>query len=269
MTKLIHYKNTKNLIKERIDKKEIINNSKESKNINTIDVDLLRTPFINKHKEHMEKTRWILRCLNFAKPDIGYIQGMGLLVLFFYQLLDYDEEKTFYFFFSFEMESKYREIFRDDYRLLNIYFIVLDKIINLYKPEIYYRFVDASLSTDMYSTSWFITLFTKANCVFEKNNPPKYIIKVFENFILDGWSAIFTSGFTLTRYYFNKIMEIKGDLLIKFMINELCGQDFFDNKNFNKIEEYYDKNSEVINELLINTLVKITMYENSHSFLKK
>ena len=268
MRKFVDYETVKNIMKERIDKNEIIKNSNESKNLSTIDVDLLRTPFINKNKEHIEKTRWILRCLNYTKPEVGYRQGMSFLVLFFYQLLDYNEQKTFYFLFSLEMETKYKEIFRDDLHLLKIYYIVLDKIINLYKPEIYYKFVDNNLSTNYYSTSWFVTLFTNTNCVFEKNNAPKYVIKVMEDFILDGWSAIFNSGFTLTRYYFKKIMEIEGDQIINYMIKDLCSEDIIKNENFNKIEKYYDKNSEIINEMLINKLVKIANYENNHSFQK-
>ena len=267
--KYINYENIKNLLKDRIDKNEIVKKSQESRNMDTIDVDLIRTPFICKHKEHIEKVKWILRCLNYAKPDIGYCQGMNFLALFFYQLLEYNEEKTFYFMFSLETESKYQDIFQDDLRMLKIYFVVLDKIINLYKPEIYYKFVDSYLSTNIYSTPWFVTLFTNACCVFEQKNAPKFVLKVLEDFILDGWSAIFNCGYSLTRYYFDIIMKIEGDKIINFMIKDLCEQDIFENKNYNKIVECYDKNAEIINELLINKLVKITRYENSHSFLKK
>ena len=59
---------------------------------------------------------------------------------------------------------------------------------------------------------------------------------------------------------YNKIKSRK----IKY-INE---EDIVKNENFNKIREIYDKNSENINEFLINKLIKITRYENSHSFLK-
>ena len=116
-------------MKERIDQNEIVKQSQEMRNMDTIDVDLIRTPFICKHKEHIEKVKWILRCLNYAKPDIGYCQGMNFLALFFYQLLEYDEEKTFYFMFSLETESKYQDIFLDDLRMLKIYFVVLDNSI--------------------------------------------------------------------------------------------------------------------------------------------
>ena len=195
----VNYQNIKSLMKERLEKNEIEEKSQEKRNLDTIDVDLIRTPYISKHKEDKEKLGWVLKCLNYAKPDVGYCQGMNYLGLFFYQLLNKDEEKTFNFLFALETGTKYEDIFLDDLRMLKIFFIVLDKVINLYKPEIYYKFVDSNLSTNIYSTPWFVTLFSNVNCVFEQKDATKYTLMVMENFIIDGWSAIFNSGFTYIR----------------------------------------------------------------------
>ena len=156
-------------MKEKLETKTL-DQKTEEKNIYTINVDLNRTPFINTNQTHIEKVGWILKCLNLLRTDIGYCQGMNFLALFFYQLLDYDEEKAFYYLFALETETKYRDIFIEDMKLLNEYYTVLDKIINLYNPELYYKFVDSNIVTNFYSTSWFITLFTDINCVFQKNN---------------------------------------------------------------------------------------------------
>jgi len=265
---LISYKEVKDIMKERIDEKLVIPKTQESRNLDTIRVDLIRTPFISKHQEHIDKVNWILRCLNYIKPDIGYYQGMNILTLFFYQLLDYDEEKTFYYLYSFERETKYEIIFKEDLRILKIFFTVLDKILNLYKPEIYYKFVDNYLSTNIYSTPWFVTVFTNISGVFNKKDTPKFVMMVIESFIVDGWSAVFNTGFTLTNYYFDKIMKIEREDLINFMIKDFIQQDIVQNENFSKIKGIYEKNSELINEYLINKLVKITTYENSHKYLK-
>ena len=265
---LVNYQNVKSLMKERLEKKEIEKKSQEGRNLDTIDKDLVRTPFISKHEKDKEKLGWVLKCLNYAKPDVGYCQGMNYLALFFYQLLDYDEEKTFNFMFALETQTKYEQLFHDDLRMLKIFFIVLDKLINLYKPEIYYKFVDSYLSTNIYSTPWFVTLFTNIGSEFHKKDYPKYVIMVMENYIIDGWSAIFNSGFTLTRYYFDKIMKIEEEKLINYMIKDICEEDIVQNENFEKIQKYYEKNSEKINEFLISKLIKITRYENINTFLK-
>ena len=254
---------------EKIEKNLIDPDSQEAKNIHTIEVDLLRTLFINSDDSHIEKLGWVLKCLNFVRPDIGYCQGMNLLGLFFYQLLDCDEEETFYYLFGLEDTTRYGKIFINDLHLMNILFAVLDKLINLYKPELHYKFVDNYITTQLYSTSWFITLFTNINCVFEKNNAPKYVLMVLENFLLDGFSAIFTSGYTIIRYYFKKISQLETEPLISFMVTELCEQDIFKNENFSKIKIYYEKNSEKINALLIKKLIDISEYESENTYLKK
>ena len=266
---LIKYNEVKYLLKEKIENSLIDPNSQEAKNIHTIEVDLIRTPFINSDNSHIEKLGWVLKCLNFVRPDIGYCQGMNFLGLFFYQLLDYDEEETFYFLFGLEDTTKYGKMFINDLHLMNILFVVLDKLINLYKPELYYKFVDNYITTQLYSTSWFITLFTNINYVFEKNNEPKYVLMVLENFLLDGFSAIFTSGYTIIRYYFKKISQLETEKLTNFMLTELCEQDIFKNENFSKIKLYYEKNSENINALLINKLIDISEYESENTYLKK
>ena len=266
---LIKYTEIKNIMKDKLEHNLIQQDSEEGKNVYTIQVDLLRTPFINKDKTHLEKVGWILKCLNLLRPDIGYFQGMNFLVLFFYQLLDYDEEETFYFLFAIEDETKYRDIYIDDLKKLNLFYGVLDNIINLYKPELYYKFIDCYITTNFYSTTWFVTLFTNINCVFDKQNAPKYILMVLENYFLDGFSAIFTSGFTIIRYHIKEIMKYETDNLISFLISDMCNQEIFKNENFEKIKKYYEINSKYINDVLIKKLLEILVYEKDNPYLQK
>ena len=266
---LIKYTEIKNIMKDKLEHNLIRQDSEEGKNVYTIQVDLLRTPFINKDKTHLEKVGWILKCLNLLRPDIGYFQGMNFLALFFYQLLDYDEEETFYFLFAIEDETKYRDIYIDDLKKLNLFYGVLDNIINLYKPELYYKFIDSYITTNIYSTTWFVTLFTNINCVFDKQNAPKYVLMVLENYFLDGFSAIFTSGFTIIRYNIKEIMHYEADQLISFMISDMCNQEIFKNENYEKIKKYYDINSKYINDLLIKKLLEILVYEKDNPYLQK
>ena len=90
----------------------------------------------------------------------------------------------------------------------------------------------------------------------------------FQELIKELGSAVFNTGFTLTNYYFDKIMKIEREELINFMIKDFIQQDIVNNENFSKIKRKYEKNSELISEYLINKLVKITTYENSHEYLK-
>ena len=63
-----------------------------------IENDVLRTLFAQKSNEHTNNLKSILNSFVIAYPDIGYCQGMNFVASFLYQLLDYNEEETFYLF---------------------------------------------------------------------------------------------------------------------------------------------------------------------------
>ena len=148
------------------------------------------------------------------------------------------------------------------------FFLVLDKLISLYNPELHYKFVREKVSSQIYVTSWLITLFSEVNSSFEKNNVSKYAIMILENFILDGWSAIINSEFSLINYYFDEIMKMNDFGEIVPFLLELNNKDVVKNENFHKIKNIFNKNSEKIDEILINKLREIVEYENKNAFLK-
>ena len=95
---------------------------------------------------------------------------------------------------------------------------ILDKILNLYKPEIYYKFVDNYLSTNIYSTPWFVTVFSNISGVFsKKDDASKFVMMVIENFIIDGWSAVFNTGFTLINFFCPYVFLNKNNTFIYYV----------------------------------------------------
>ncbi len=135
-------------------------------------------------------------------------------------------------------------------------------------PEMYYNLLDANVLTYYYTTPWFVTLFTGVCEIFDKKDTNKFIIMTLENFFLDGWSAVFNSGFTLSKCSFNQIMKLNQEKLIVFMNKDLCQQDILDNDHFTEMKNHYIKNGEQINELFIDKLIHVTKFENSHEFIK-
>ena len=160
LKKKFKYKDIKEVIYISLDKEVINEEIREEKNIHVIQKDLLRTKFLTNNKEHFNKFKSILISFLFLFPKIGYCQGMHYIVSFLYQLLDYDEEETFYYFCGFELNTKYHELFEDNFDILKTFSQVFEKILNINRPEIYYKFMDCFLITNMYLSSWFITLFT-------------------------------------------------------------------------------------------------------------
>ena len=194
---------------------------------------------------------------------------MHYIVSFLYQLLDYNEEETFYFFCALILNTKYHEIFEDNFETLKTFFQVFEKILNINRPEIYYKFNDSHLVTNIYLSPWFITLFTDSANVFEKPNIPKFIFFVIGKFIIEGWSAIFNCGYTILDYCYDKIMSLEKDKLIYYVMNILGEDDILKNENLEKAKALYLKNSKLLNEFSIDKLIEITKFEENNQYLNE
>ena len=263
------YKDIKEGIYLSEEKGKINEEIREEKTIYIIEKDLLRTLFLQKNKSHFNNLKSILICFLILFPNIGYCQGMNYVVSFLYQLLDYNEEETFYFLCGLEINTKYHEIFQDNFETLKTYFIIFEKILNINNPEIYYKFMDNNLMTNSYMSPWFITLFTDSISIFKKDDPPKFVFFVIEKFIFEGWSVIFNCGFTLLEFCYEKVMALERDKLISYVMNLLEREDILKNENFDKVKQLYLKNSILINEYFIETLIEITKFEEKKIYLSR
>ena len=241
------------------------NNEKNNQNIFVIEKDVMRTTFIKNNKEHFDRIKNILICFVAIFPDIGYCQGLNYVVAFLYQLLNLNEEQTFYFLFGLLLNTKYNQIFKDDFQTLNLFFKIFDKILEINRPEIYYKFLDNNVVTSSYISPLFITLFTDHAPTFEKDNPPKFIFFILEKFILEGWSALFNCGFTLLEFTYEKIMLLEKDNLISFVIN--ISSVITKDENFEKTKNIFNKNSYFIDEFFVEKLLEITKMELNNNYL--
>jgi hypothetical protein len=264
-----NYPEIKKQVNISVDNGDLKDEIKQGKNIFIIEKDVVRTLFIQKNKDHLQNLKSVLVCFFITHPDIGYCQGMNCIVSFLYQLLGYDEEETFYFLCGLETNTKFHEIFQDDFQTLNKFFMIFEKILNINRPEIYYKFMDNNIVTNSYSSSWFITLFTDNVFIFDKKCPPKLIFFVIERFIIEGWSAVFNLGFTILEYCYEKIMTLEKDKLISYIMNILGSEEILKNENYEKAKKMYLKNNNLINEFFIEKLIEITKYEEKYKeFIK-
>ena len=260
-----NYSEAKNKLLKALEKNDQLKNEKT---MTIIDMDLARTPLFRDDENLQNKCSLILKSLPFVLPKFEYFQGMNSILLFFYQLLERNEEKTFHYFCALETQTDYRELFNNELSLLKKYFAAHEKLIEIKMPEIYYKLQDRCIYTHYYCSSWFITLFTCCSEEFDKETVIKYILLVFESFLMNGWSAIFCSGYTIALYFKEQILNLDGDDLMEFMIHELGNKVIIKNENFEELKELFVKNAEKINKDFIEKLKRIVEYENSSPFLK-
>ena len=116
------------------------------------------------------------------------------------------------------------------------YFYVFERLINIYLPDLDIIFRKNNISPGYYITPWFVTLFTYSFC----NNHKRLLLRIFDNFILDGWICIIRVGLLLLKHYQNYLIEMKFEEILQFLINELKEKyDFFNNSNYDKFIELY------------------------------
>ena len=260
-----NYEEKKQKLLKIIENKEIQKEEKTYQNFGIIDLDVKRTYFLNtKNSEKYQKIlKNILKTIIYINKEIGYFQGMNYITAFFFQLFDFDEEKTFYFMLGIEKNTKFKEIFYNNLYLLSLFFSVFEKILKVNVPEIYQHQKNNEMNPNYYLPPWFLTLFTFMCTKFEKENLPKFIILVLESFLLNGWSAIFNAGYTILKYLRNDIINLKADILMDYMVNKF-GKEMLKEENYEIIRKEYIKNSYQINEELISKLLKITKYESNN-----
>ncbi len=249
---------------ERIAKGELKKGTRLFKNNETIDKDVNRTIFLSNNKENQEKLKNLLRCLNLLIQSIGYYQGMSYIAAFLLQVLNNDEEKTFYFMLSLETQTQYKELFVDNLKLLHTNFGILEKLFEFGLHEVYQHLLDNRIKADYYSPSWFLTVFWCFSSIFEIEKLPQFSILVFEKFILEGWSAVFNGGFTAIQYYYRELLNVNEDLIMNYLITNFCDKEIFKNKDFDTIEKNFCKNSGFINEDMVDILKKICSYEEKY-----
>ena len=249
----------------KIKSETIKQNIKNVDNIFVIEKDVQRTTFIRDNKSHFDNIKNILASFVHIFPEIGYCQGMNYLVAFLYQLLNLDEELTFYFLCGLLLNTKYNQIFKDDFQTLTLFFKIFEKILEINRPEIYYKFIDNNIVTSSYISPLFITLFTDQAPTFKKDSPPKFIFFIIEKFILEGWSALFNCGFTLLEFTYDKIMLLEKENLISFVIN--ISSVITKDENFEQTKNIFNKNSYFIDEFFVEKLIEITKMEKNNNYL--
>ena len=209
-------------------KQKIINNKIKTKYNSIIDLDVKRTSIKKKNEENKKKLSIILKACISCAEEVGYCQGMNFLMAYLLELIE-NEENSFYIMLGL-LKSNFKIIFQNDLNKLTIFFYVLEKLIYLKIPEIYEHLKFYKIDTTLFSSPYFITLFTNIYPYLDAVNNLS-LNKIFDYFIFKGWKNIFSS--LLGVLYYNKdiILQKKDDELRAFLISGMIKSDIFKNEN--------------------------------------
>ena len=231
-------------------KKEMDNSStkeKYQKIFKIIEVDINRTEFIHTKQKGLIATNNILKSLQLYNIESNYCQGMNYMAAYLYQNT-LNEEDSFYIILGLFTTKKFSSIFQKGMSKLKTYFTLMDKLIYLYIPKIYFHFKKNQIVPDFFLSPYFITLFTHIYpYIQEKDNI--FILRVWDDFIINGWKSIFEVILALIKIKEKYILSLEGDELVDYLVNKINKDDIFRNKNYDKFE-LMKKNFVVTNELI-------------------
>ena len=239
----LKYNNTKALY----DYKEILketqtdffkNENEES--IIQIEKDKNRTYLRKKNENSGQMIYNILISFVYSENKINYVQGINSILGFLYDLTE-NEEETFHLLISFFIMTQLRDIYEDEeFQKLKQFFYTIERLVYLYLPKIYSKLKDNNIELSFFMSAYFITLYT----ILYPNLPENdisFILHLWDDFILDGWSSFFSNWLTILKYHEKDIMKIKEDRLINFLTNQIKESDLYKKENYPKFLELKKK----------------------------
>ena len=243
-------------------KKEIDNNDNIEVEIDTIELDCLRTSFEFNQEANQTKVSNLLKVASKQIPSINYCQGMNHIAAFLLILCDEDEEEAFYLYISLLLGCNYCNLIENDLVKLNSFFYSFERCLHLMFPEMYNFFMNNKIKAGYYLSSWFITLFTLASDYGKKEEKNiETIMKIFDLFIFNSWKALFKIGISLIKFNSEKIFSFQYEILVHYLNNDIIHSDFFKQEN---LEELYNvfANFKISNNLLNNLNEEYEMKKN-------
>ena len=253
---------------KKYDYKNILNevtkipfNEKEGSDF-LIAVDIKRTKFKAKDNDGQKILCNLLRCLVYNndttnEETINYCQGMNFIAALFYDIIK-DEEETFHLLKSFFINGKFGIIFKNRLSKLKDYFTILEKLIFLILPKIHHKLIVNQIQVSIFASPYFVTLFTNVY-YYHPNNANKFLLHSLDDFILEGWSSVFSTIICVFKYFEKKILDLNGEELIKFIVNDIGRSDLFTDDNYDIF--YKLKKNNLIKNVLLNYLEEETKIE--------
>ena len=257
-----------NEIKKKYNYKDVLSKADDSKNRHEIELDIRRTNVDEDQKDlHKERITNILYAVSQCNFGIKYVQGMNFIVSFLYEI--YGEEEAFYIFLSFFINTQYSIIFDKDLFKLNEFFYVFNRIISLLEPELSSSFNINGVNVNFFATPWFITLFTGShqNLRDDKDNK-NILIRIIDNFITSGWKSMMVVGCSLLHSFEHKLMSMKYEDMLEFLINGMLRSEFFMKENEVNLENYF-MNVKISKKLIRNIEAEYSQEKMLNENIKK
>ncbi|CAB4055650.1 EVI5 [Lepeophtheirus salmonis] len=143
----------------------------------------------------------VMKAYSIHDREVGYCQGSAFIVGLL--LMQMPEEESFAVLVKIMQEYRMREMFKPSMAELGLCMYQLDMLLQEHVPDVYAHFQSQSVHTNLYASSWFLTLFTTSL-------PINLSCRVMDCFLSEGTEVIFRLALAL-------IILGRHDLLVEDM----------------------------------------------------
>eukprot|EP00164_Ancoracysta_twista_P001798 GFYU01002362.1.p1 GENE.GFYU01002362.1~~GFYU01002362.1.p1 ORF type:complete len:472 (-),score=103.04 GFYU01002362.1:234-1649(-) len=183
-----------------------------------ISVDIKRSCPNDTFKAKMDEGRMkslhnVLTAYSIFDPNVGYCQGMNFVVAML--LLYLDEETAFWVFVSLMKYYRIEGFFKDSLPMLSSYLGAFDKEIEKKCPRLGQYFTEHDVSSSLFATNWFSTLFVYAL-------PEPSAASIMDMLFIDGKRVMFRVGVFLIKSIEEKLLNTPIDSLLAEIKSLVC-----------------------------------------------
>lgn len=155
----------------------------------------------------------MMKAYSIHDPEVGYCQGSaficGLLLI-----QSIPEEEAFAIFVQIMQRYELREIYKPNMYHLGLCMFQLDTLLQETFPDLHSHFVAHAFHTSMYSSGWFLTLFTTSL-------PLALVCRIFDIFLNEGIEIIFRIGIAILDIHKEQLMLLDMEGMLKYFQKEL------------------------------------------------
>ena len=159
--------------------------------------------FKDKYGNGQRKLYKVLSNYSKYNESTGYVQGMGFIVAVFLTYMD--EESSFFMLHSLMKKYELEGFYLPGFPELKKTFYILLNLEKKFVPKVYELFKKEGMIPSMYSSEWFI-------CLFSRNLEFNTLVRIFDVFLLEGYKVIYRFALAFLKSKEDEFLKGKDGL---------------------------------------------------------
>ncbi len=154
----------------------------------------------------------VLQAFAIYAPHLRYCQGMNMCAAVLLKVTHNEEEAAFWLLVGMAERCQMDEMWVEGMARLKACFTVLTRLLQLRLPALHAHFDDVGVHVAMFSSKWFVTLFSNLDTL-----PLETVLRVWDVFFLEGWAVIFGVAVSLIEMLEGQLRGLELEDVLRVM----------------------------------------------------